>query len=193
MVHLLGRVLARMYGLSRCDSAWTWESKGPLCSTLRTSSIRQRKHPLPPFACSSWFRSIYFKQRRLTSWQILLVVFFSTPMLACEENKAETVDSVSLPHCKRRVALKGLKRCMVWLLVKKAPSSRTQCRVLLGSVSPVFTEGANGLTACFLPWVDSRGNEKSSACMWILLKPFFFSALHLRFPPTQPQRKVRER
>jgi len=43
---------------------------------------------------------------------------------------------------------KGTKMLHGMLFVRKAPSSRMQCRALFGSVSQVFKEGANGLTAC---------------------------------------------
>jgi len=43
--YLLGSVLAHSYTLSRCNLAWTLECKEPLCSTLQTSGIKQRKNP----------------------------------------------------------------------------------------------------------------------------------------------------
>jgi len=124
------------------------------------------KKASPPTFCMLVMIQIYLLQATTSDVMANIAGSFLFNAYACMRGEqSRNCDSVSLPHCKRRVALKGLKRCMVWLLVKKAPSSRTQCRVLLGSVSLVFKEGANGLTACFLPWVDSRGNEKSSACM----------------------------
>jgi len=74
-------------------------------------------------------------------------------MLACEESKAEIVAQL-----KKEGRFKGTE--LLDVMVLKAPSSRTQCRTLFGSVSQGFKEGANGLTACYLPWVQGQRKVK---------------------------------